>query len=89
MTSCNGWRKGKTTEVRNQVRVRVRYEGMTYKTSRNNCKLPQRTKKSERGATKAKRIAQVSFQARIDASSMSTTARSKSGEIQNKTIDAS
>ena len=35
------------------------------------------------------RIAQVSFQARIDASSESTTARSKSREIQSTTIDAS
>ena len=35
------------------------------------------------------RIAQVSFQARIDASSESTTARSESREIQNTTIDVS
>ena len=40
-------------------------------------------------STKTKRIAQVLFQARIDASSESTTARSKSREIQNTTIDAS
>ena len=39
--------------------------------------------------TKAKRIAQVSFQAQIDPSNESTTARSKSREIQNTTIDAS
>ena len=35
------------------------------------------------------RIAQVSFQVRIDASSESTTAKSESREIQNTTIDAS
>ena len=46
-------------------------------------------RKNEWKSTKAKRIAQVSFQARIDASSKSTTARSESREIQNTTIDAS
>ena len=45
--------------------------------------------KNEWKSTKTKRIAQVSFQARIDASSEPTTARSKSKEIQNTTIDAS
>ena len=45
--------------------------------------------KNEWKSTKAKRIAQVSFQARIDAHSESTTARSESREIQNTTIDAS
>ena len=39
--------------------------------------------------TKAKRIAQVLFQAKIDASHGSTRARSEAGEIQNTTIDAS
>ena len=39
-------------------------------------------------STKAKRIAQVSFQAKIDTSNGSTTARSETREIQN-TIDAS
>ena len=34
-------------------------------------------------ATKAKRIAQVSFQAKIDASYRSTRARSEAREIQN------
>ena len=36
--------------------------------------------------TKAKRIAQVSFQAKIDASNKSTTARSKSREIQTQQL---
>ena len=40
-------------------------------------------------ATKAKRIAQVSFQAKIDTRHGSTRARSKAREIQNTTIDAS
>ena len=40
-------------------------------------------------STKAKRIAQVSFQAKIDASHGSTRARSEAREIQNTTIDAS
>ena len=40
-------------------------------------------------STKAERIAQVSFQVRIDASSESTTARSESREVQNTTIDPS
>ena len=39
--------------------------------------------------TKAKTIAQVLFQSKIDASNKSTTARSESREIQNTTIDAS
>ena len=40
-------------------------------------------------STKAKRIAQVSFQAKIDTSYRSTRAESKTGEIQNTTVDAS
>ena len=36
--------------------------------------------------TKAKRIAQVSFQAKIDASNESMTARSKSREIQTQQL---
>ena len=40
-------------------------------------------------STKAKRIAQVSFQAKIDPSNGSTMARSETREIQNTTIDAS
>ena len=40
-------------------------------------------------STKAKRIAQVSFQAKIDTSNRSTRARSEAREIQNTTIDAS
>ena len=39
--------------------------------------------------TKAKRIAQVLFQAKIDASYRSTTAEDETREIQNTTIDAS
>ena len=38
---------------------------------------------------KTKRIAQVSFQAKIDASHRSTTAENETREIQNTTIDAS
>ena len=45
--------------------------------------------KNERKSTKAKRIAQVSFQAKIDASHGSTRARSEAREVQNTTIDAS
>ena len=45
--------------------------------------------KNEWKSTKAKRIAQVSFQAKIDASHGSTRARSEAREIQNTTIDAS
>ena len=45
--------------------------------------------KNEWKSTKAKRIAQVSFQVKIDASNGSTTARSETREIQNTTIDAS
>ena len=48
-------------------------------------KLPQRTK-NEWKSTKAKRIAQVSFQAKIDASNGSTTARSESREIQTQQL---
>ena len=51
-------------------------------------KLPQRTK-NEWKSTKAKRIAQVSFQAKIDTSYGSTRAESETEEIQNTTIDAS
>ena len=51
-------------------------------------KLPQR-KKNEWKSTKAKKIAQVSFQAKIDGSYGSTRAENKTGEIQNTTIDAS
>ena len=40
-------------------------------------------------STKAKRIAQVSFQVKIDASHGSTTAENETREIQNTTIDAS
>ena len=46
-------------------------------------------KKNEWKSTKAKRIAQVLFQAKIDASHRSTRARSEAREIQNTTIDAS
>ena len=45
--------------------------------------------KNEWKSTKAKRIAQVSFQAKIDASNRSTTAGSETREIQNTTIDTS
>ena len=45
--------------------------------------------KNEWKSTKAKRIAQVSFQAKIDTSHRSTRARSEAREIQNTTIDAS
>ena len=51
-------------------------------------KLPQRMK-NEWKSTKAKRIAEVSFQAKIDTSHRSTRAESKTGEIQTTTIDAS
>ena len=40
-------------------------------------------------STKAKGIAQVSFQAKIDASHRSTTAENETREIQNTRIDAS
>ena len=40
-------------------------------------------------STKAKGIAQVSFQAKIDTSHGSTTAENETREIQNTTIDAS
>ena len=46
-------------------------------------------KDNEWKSTKAKRIAQVSFQAKIDASHGSTTAENETREIQNTTIDAS
>ena len=46
-------------------------------------------KKNKWKSTKAKRIAQVSFQAKIDASHGSTRARSEAREVQNTTIDAS
>ena len=42
--------------------------------------------KSRWKITKAKRIAQVSFQARIDASNKSTTARSESREVQTQQL---
>ena len=42
--------------------------------------------KNEWKSTKTKRIAQVSFQVKIDASSDSTTARSESGEIQTQQL---
>ena len=45
--------------------------------------------KNEWKSTVAKRIAQVLFQAKIDASNGSTRARSETREIQNTTIDAS
>ena len=45
-------------------------------------KLPQRMK-NEWKPTKAKRIAQVSFQVKIDGSKGSRTARSETREIQN------
>ena len=45
--------------------------------------------KKEWKSTKAKRIAQVLFQAKIDASHGSTRAGSKAREVQNTTIDAS
>ena len=54
---------------------------MTKSTSRNDRKLPQRTK-NEWKPTKVKRIAQVSFQAKIDASYRSTRAKSETREIQ-------
>ena len=40
-------------------------------------------------SAKAKRIAPVLFQAKIDASHRSTTAENETREIQNTTIDAS
>ena len=43
-------------------------------------------KKNRWKITKAKRIAQVSFQAKIDASNESTTARSESREIQTQQL---
>ena len=51
-------------------------------------KLPHRTD-NEWKPTKAKRIAQVLFQAKIDTSYRSTTAENETREIQNTTIDAS
>ena len=51
-------------------------------------KLPHKTD-NEVEISKAKRIAQVSFQAKIDASHGSTTAENETREIQNTTIDAS
>ena len=57
---------------------------MTKKISRNYCKLSQRTENRWK-ITKGKRIAQVSFQAKIDASNEST-ARSKSREIQTQQL---
>ena len=60
----------------------------TKQTSHNDRKIPQQTKNVWK-PTKAKRIAQVSFQAKIDASHGSTRARSEAREIQNTTIDAS
>ena len=51
-------------------------------------KLPHRTD-NEWKPTKAKRIAQVSFQAKIDLSYRSTMAENETREIQNTTIDAS
>ena len=51
-------------------------------------KLPHRTD-NEWKSTKAKGIAQVSFQAKIDTSYRSTTAENKTREIQNTTVDAS
>ena len=47
------------------------------------------TADNEWKSTKAERIAQVSFQAKIDASHGSTTAENETREIQNTTIDAS
>ena len=51
-------------------------------------KLPQRTENKWK-STKAKRITQVSFQVKIDASHGSTKAENETREIQNTTIDAS
>ena len=51
-------------------------------------KLPLRTE-NEWKSTKTKRIAQVLFQAKIDASHGSTIAENETREIQNTTIDAS
>ena len=51
--------------------------------------LQEQRMKNKWKSTKAKRIAQVSFQAKIDASYRSTRAGSETGEIQNTTIDAS
>ena len=48
-------------------------------------KLPQRTK-NEWKPTKAKRIAQALFQAKIDTSNGSTTARSETREIQTQQL---
>ena len=48
-------------------------------------KLPQGMK-NEWKPTKAKRIAQVSFQAKIDASNGSTTARSETRDIQTQQL---
>ena len=45
--------------------------------------------KNEWKSTKAKRISQVLFQVRIDASNGSTRARSETRENSNTTIDAS
>ena len=61
---------------------------MTKQSSHKDHKIPRQTKK-EWKSTKAKRIAQVSFQVKIDTSHGSTKARSKAREIQNTTIDAS
>ena len=51
-------------------------------------KLPLRTE-NEWKSTKTKRIPQVLFQAKIDASHGSTTAEKETREIRNTTIDAS
>ena len=53
----------------------------TKRISCNDHKLPQRMKRTSEN-NKTKRNAQVSFQAKIDASGGSTTARSESREIQ-------
>ena len=58
---------------------------MTKKISRNYCKLLQRMENRWK-ITKGKIIAQVSFQAKIDASNESTTARSESREIQTQQL---
>ena len=49
----------------------------------------EQKKENKWKSTKAKRIAQVSFQAKIDASHRSTRARSEAREVQNTTIDVS
>ena len=87
-TGCNNRVKLAYLALKYQQFNNITDNDTTKQTSHNDRKILQRTK-NEWKSTKAKRIAQVSFQAKIDASHVSTTARSKAREIQNTAIDAS